>query len=132
MTRRNGRPRTDLELRVTMDGQVIIGPLQAMLLEEIRITGSIAAAQRRLGASYAYVWRLVAAMNAIFSPPLVDPIRGGARGGGAILTAQGHKVLDSFRRLESLARADGRAELLSIEKAASHAVVQLSVAPDGS
>ena len=88
MTRRNGRPRTDLELRVTMDGQVIIGPLQAMLLEEIRITGSIAAAQRRLGASYAYVWRLVAAMNAIFSPPLVDPIRGGARGGGAILTAQ--------------------------------------------
>jgi molybdate transport repressor ModE-like protein len=35
-------------------------------------------------------------MNEVFAPPLVEPIRGGARGGGAILTEQGHKVLDSF------------------------------------
>src|ERR1700678_954258 len=81
MTRRNRRPRPDLELRIMVDGQMVIGPVQAMLLEAIRSTGSIAAAQRQMGASYAHVWKLVAAMNEIFSPPLVDPIRGGARGG---------------------------------------------------
>jgi molybdate transport system regulatory protein len=121
MTRRNRRPRSDLELHVMVDGQEVIGPVQAMLLEAIRSTGSIAAAQRQIGASYAHVWKLVAAMNEAFSPPLVEPIRGGARGGGATLTEQGHKVLDSFRRLEDLSKTEGHAELLVISRAASHA-----------
>ena len=69
-----------------MDGNVIIGPIQAMLLEAMNSSGSIAAAHRELGISYAHVWKLVTAMNQTFSPPLVEPIRGGARGGGAILT----------------------------------------------
>jgi molybdate transport system regulatory protein len=51
-------------------------------------------------------------MNEMFDPPLVGPIRGGARAGGAILTKQGCKVLASFRRLEGLSRAQGHAELL--------------------
>jgi len=103
-----------------VDGQVVIGPVQAMLLEAIRTTGSIAAAQRQIGASYAHVWKLVATMNEVFAPPLVEPIRGGARGGGAILTEQGHKVLDSFRRLESLSKSEGHAELRVISGAANH------------
>jgi molybdate transport system regulatory protein len=124
MTRRNRRVRSDLDLRVMVDGQMVIGPVQAALLEAIRTTGSIAAAQRQIGASYAYVWKLVAAMNETFAPPLVEPIRGGARGGGAMLTEQGHKVLDSFRRLEDQSKARGHAELLVISRAASHAVVK--------
>jgi molybdate transport system regulatory protein len=122
MTRRNRRAGPDLELRVTVDGQVVIGPVQAMLLEAIRTTGSMSAAQRQLGASYPHIWKLVAAMNEAFAPPLVEPIRGGARGGGAILTEQGHKVLGSFRRLEDLTKARGRAELRVISRATNHAV----------
>ena len=38
MTKRNRRFKPDLELRVTIDGQIIIGPIQAMLLEAIRST----------------------------------------------------------------------------------------------
>jgi molybdate transport system regulatory protein len=121
MTKRNQQPRPHLELRVMVGGQVAIGPTQAMLLEAIRSTGSIAAAQRQLGATYAYVWKLVAAMNAMFSPPLVDPTRGGTGGGGAVLTGQGHKVLDAFRQLEALANSRGRGELLVIGQATRHA-----------
>jgi molybdate transport system regulatory protein len=124
MTRHNRHPRPDLELRVIMDGRVAIGPVQALLLEEIHSAGSIAAAQRRLGASYAHVWKLVAAMNEMFSPPLVDPLRGGARGGGAVLTHQGRKVLDAFRQLEVVSRTQGHSELLAIGRAAGHAVVK--------
>jgi molybdate transport system regulatory protein len=127
MTRRNRRLRPDLELRVTIDGQVIIGPIQAMLLEAIRSTGSISAAHRELGISYAHVWKLVAAMNQAFSPPLVDPIRGGARGGGALLTQQGHKVLSSYRRMEELSRDLVRNEMLVIGRAASQAGERLDV-----
>jgi molybdate transport system regulatory protein len=124
MTRRDRRARPDLELRVMVDGQMVIGPVQAALLEAIRSTGSISAAHRHIGASYAHVWKLVAAMNEAFSPPLVEPIRGGARGGGAILTQQGQKVLDSYRRLEDLSKAQGNADLLVIGRAASHAGVK--------
>ena len=109
---------------MTIDGQVIIGPIQAMLLEAIRSTGSISAAHRELGKSYAHVWKLVAAMNEMFDPPLVGPIRGGAQGGGAILTEQGRKVLEAFRRLEGLSRTQGRAELLVISRAAGHAMAK--------
>jgi molybdate transport system regulatory protein len=105
MTKRDRRNGLDLQLRIVMNGAIVIGPVQAALLEAICNTGSIAAAQRRLGSSYAHVWKLVAAMNATFFPPLVDPIRGGSRGGGAILTRQGHTVLAAFRHLERLARS---------------------------
>jgi molybdate transport system regulatory protein len=121
MTWRKRPLKPDLELRVMVDGQFVIGPIQAMLLEAIDSTGSISAAQRQLGASYPHVWKLVAAMNEAFSPPLVDPIRGGARGGGAMLTEQGRKVLESFRRLEGLSKTKGYAELLVISQAASAA-----------
>ena len=124
MTRRNRRLRPDLELRVMVDGQIVLGPVQAMLLEAIHTTGSIAAAQRQIGASYPHVWKLVAAMNEAFCPPLVDPIRGGARGGGAMLTEQGRKVLDSFRRLEGLSKTNGHAELRVISQATSPGITK--------
>jgi len=107
-----------------VDGQVVIGPVQATLLEAIRSTGSIAATQRQIGASYAHVWKLVAAMNEAFSLPAADPIGGGARGASAIVTEQGHKVLDSFRRLQDLSRTERQPELLVISRAASHAVAR--------
>jgi molybdate transport system regulatory protein len=112
---------------VTIDGQVLIGPIQAMLLEAIRRTGSISAAHRELGITYAHVWKLVTAMNRVFSPPLVNSIRGGAKGGGALLTQQGHKVLSSYRRMEELLRDLARTELLVIGRAVSQVGERLDI-----
>jgi molybdate transport system regulatory protein len=109
-----------LELRVVVNDTLTIGPVQATLLENIREMGSMSAAARRLGISYAHAWKLVAAMNAAFVPPVVEPVRGGSKGGGAILTRQGQNVLDSFRRLERLSRSQGSAELLIIGRATGH------------
>ena len=124
MTKRNLRFEPELELRVTIGDQVIIGPIQAMLLEAIRSTGSISAAHLEPGKCYAHVWKLVAAMNEMFDPPLVGPVRGGAQGGSAVLTEQGCKVLEAFRRLEELSRTQGRAELLVFSRAAGHAMAK--------
>ena len=84
-------PGPDVEIRVIPDGAVAFGPAQAKTREEIRLTGLISAAQRRLGFGYVYTWKLVAAMNDRFTPPLVSISRGGKRGGGASLTKQGLK-----------------------------------------
>jgi molybdate transport system regulatory protein len=55
-------------------------------------------------------------MNEVFAPPLVEPVRGGARGGGAMLTAHGHRVLDSFGRLEDLSKAGGNENSLALAR----------------
>ena len=116
--RRSG---VELALQVVRGRAIAIGPVQAILLEEIRDNGSIAAAQRRLGASYSHVWKLVAAMNAMFSSPLVEPVRGGSKGGGARLTHEGRTVLDAFRRLEAILWVHGDADIRVIGQAAREA-----------
>ena len=108
-------------MHVRRGDEVVIGPFQAMLLEAIRDTGSISAAQRRLGASYAYTWKMVARLNGMFGSPLVEPVRGGSKGGGANLTRAGQRVLAAFRRLEVLAQTHGNVELLEIRNVARHA-----------
>jgi molybdate transport system regulatory protein len=112
------RPSTDVELRVKFDGAIIFGPTQAASLEAIHLTGSISAAQRQLGFGYVYTWKMVAAMNNRFCPPLVDISRGGRKGGGASVSKQGHQVLIAFRRMERALLAEGCAELTVINNAA--------------
>jgi molybdate transport system regulatory protein len=124
MDQRKRRPGVDLELRVTVDGRMVIGPVQAMLLVAIVGTRSIAAAQRQFGCSHAHAWKLVAAMNETFSPPLVSRLRGGAGGSGTILIENGRKVLASYRSLVRLSRTRGHAELLAIGRATDRAAAE--------
>ena len=49
-----------------------------------------------MGMSYKRAWQLVETMNATFATPVVTSVRGGARGGGATLTATGAEVLAAY------------------------------------
>jgi molybdate transport system regulatory protein len=92
-----------LRLRLCYPDGVMLGPGKADLLEGIAETGSIAAAGRRMGMSYKRAWSLVETMNAAFREPLVLRSRGGAQGGGAVLTDTGRTVLDHYRRIQQRA-----------------------------
>ncbi|WP_343502992.1 winged helix-turn-helix domain-containing protein [Alloyangia pacifica] len=89
-----------LRLRILFGTDAMLGPGKADLLEQIRETGSIAAAGRAMAMSYKRAWSLVEEMNHAFRAPLVDSSRGGARGGGAHLTETGEEVLANYRALE--------------------------------
>ena len=95
--------RLGLHLRVVLGRTVAMGPGKAELLEGIADTGSIAAAGRRMGMSYKRAWLLVEELNALFSGPLVDAAKGGAGGGGAMLTPLGRRLLAAYRDLEAAA-----------------------------
>lgn len=97
---------TALKLRILFEG-AMLGPGKAQLLEGIRETGSIAAAGRQMQMSYKRAWSLVEELNAAFAVPLVASARGGAGGGGAVLTEAGADVLRLYR--EALARAEAAA-----------------------
>lgn len=96
------------------DGGLKVGPGKADLLEQIMRTGSISAAGREMGMSYRRAWSLVEEMNAAFATPLVLSSRGGAKGGGAVLTDAGKEVLGAFRALEQKMETAGAAEIATI------------------
>ena len=109
-----------LRIRVVLAEDLVIGPGRAELLAGIAETGSIAASGRHLSMSYKRAWQLVDDMNQGFAAPLVDPVKGGARGGGARLTLLGEAVLAAYQALEA-----------ACEQAAAPALAQLrAVLPD--
>jgi|SRR5450756_505817 len=90
------RPR----FRIQCGGKIAFGPGKADLLEHIAATGSIGEAAKRMAMSYMRAWSLVQAMNGCFAQPVVTALRGGNRRGGAVLTATGRRVLETYRRME--------------------------------
>ena len=68
-----------------------------------------------MGMSYKRAWSLVEEMNAAFTAPLVASNRGGARGGGATLTATGQKVLAHYRALIFRLQTEGAADIAALQ-----------------
>jgi molybdate transport system regulatory protein len=85
------------------DGEIVLGPGKADLLEAIAGTGSIRKAAADLRMSYMRAWNLIRTMNGAFESPLVEKSRGGSSSGGATLTPLGAEVLRLYREMENAA-----------------------------
>lgn len=93
---------------------VALGPGKAGLLEAVGRCGSITAAAKDQGMSYRRAWLLLDELNRALAAPVVEASFGGAKGGGARLTASGQAVLDIYRRIEAKARAAIAGELAEL------------------
>lgn len=87
---------SDIRVRILRGSEIAMGPGKAELLAAIAATGSISAAAREMRMSYRRAWLLVQTINACFTPPLVEAVKGGRAGGGAHLTAAGLEVLERY------------------------------------
>jgi molybdate transport system regulatory protein len=81
----------------------VMGPGKAELIMRIDEHGSISAAARAMGMSYRRAWMLADALNSSFREPIVSTVTGGQRGGGAVITPLGRKVLALYRGMEDAA-----------------------------
>lgn len=90
-----------IKVQLFVGDERAFGPGRADVLAAIEREGSISAAGRSLGMSYRYAWALVESMNSCFCERLVEAAPGGPRGGGAVLTATGRRVLEAYRALEA-------------------------------
>ncbi|MEI4484089.1 MULTISPECIES: winged helix-turn-helix domain-containing protein [unclassified Phyllobacterium] len=88
-------------VRIDFPDKERLGPGKMHLLEHIRETGSISAAGRAMDMSYRRAWLLVSAMNTMFATPVVDSQRGGAQGGGAVVTEFGEELLRRYRNMQA-------------------------------
>lgn len=89
-----------LKAQILCGDEIAMGPGKAALLEAIALEGSITAAGKAMGMSYRRAWLLVDAMNRCWTAPLVETAAGGAKGGGARLTATGEAILAAYRALD--------------------------------
>jgi molybdate transport system regulatory protein len=105
-----------LRIRIVFGEDEIMGPGKAELLERIGRCGSIAAAGREMNMSYKRAWSLIGTMNAMFSAPVVESTRGGAGGGGAVLTDRGRDVLALYRQFEADAAKAGSPRLDALSR----------------
>jgi len=104
--------------RANLDGVAdAIGPGKVRLLELIDETGSISAAGRAMGMSYRQAWLLIDSMNQAFHEPVTETLRGGAKGGGAAVTAFGRKLAALYRAMERKAADAVADDLAALERA---------------
>ena len=105
-----------LTVRVDFASDRALGPGKIRLLEAIRKTGLISRAGRSLGMSYRRAWLLVEEINQTLREPAVRAETGGARGGGAVVTPVGERVVGLYRAIEAQAEAAAGGEFRSIGK----------------
>jgi molybdate transport system regulatory protein len=106
-----------LTLRLDFGPGRAIGHGKIRLLEAVRDYGSISAAGRSMGMSYRRAWLLIDELNHMFEEPVIDAKHGGSGGGGAQLTALGHRVVERYRSIEAKAHAAAAADLDALASA---------------
>ncbi|MDI3317726.1 MAG: substrate-binding domain-containing protein [Bacillota bacterium] len=82
-------------------GDQIRGDRLFALLEAVALRGSLNQARADVGLSYRYAWGLVKQAEERLGVRLLDRRTGGARGGGAQLTAAARDLLDRYRRFQA-------------------------------
>ena len=108
-------PVAKLLIRIDLTNSGAIGPGKVRLLELIGESGSISAAGRTMKMSYRRAWMLVDNLNHCFRTPVVETQPGGARGGGAVLTALGHDVIAHYRSIERAAAKATASDLNALD-----------------
>lgn len=99
-----GKIQLNNRLWIEKEGIPFLGWGRIHLLETIDMEGSINKAAKILGMSYKHAWQLVNAINDIADEPIVKKNTGGAGGGGTSITPKGKKVIQEFKRIDSLCK----------------------------
>lgn len=110
------KSKVHFRVRIYRDDSIAIGPGKVQLLETIAETGSITAAAKQLDMSYRRAWQLVSEMNQALKAPAVTTAKGGAHGGGAVLSATGVQLIKHYRSMESSALAAASDDIAALNR----------------
>jgi molybdate transport system regulatory protein len=90
----------DAMLSIRRNGRLLIGRDRVTLLEAVAQYGSITKAAEVTGMSYKTAWDAVNAINNLLPRPAFITRAGGDKGGGAVITEEGHRLIATFRQIE--------------------------------
>jgi molybdate transport system regulatory protein len=89
----------ECNISIKKDGFCFLGPVKTELLREIKQSGSLSGAAKKLRISYQHAWTMIDEMNRVAPEPLVIKQRGGAHGGGAEISVYGEKILQEYQMI---------------------------------
>lgn len=81
-------------------GELVFGTGKSFILKAIAETGSINKAAKKMGMSYRHAWSYIRSSEKRLGLPLLIKIKGGERGGGALLTDYAKDLLKKFEKIE--------------------------------
>jgi len=86
----------DMSLKITK-GTKVFGPGIVALLENVERYESLNKATMQMGMAYSKAWKIVKAAESKLGVPLLKRRIGGSGGGGAVLTAEGKYLLETYQ-----------------------------------
>ena len=110
-----------------LNGDFLMGPRYAALLEGVDELGSIRAACGRAGVSYRTALNRLRQMERVLGMPVLDTRRGGVEGGGASLTPAARAIVQVYREWrEELLRMSDEAFRRAVARAGDRLAGSLS------
>ena len=97
--------------RVLKGDSIPVGPGKIALLLAVDECRSISAAAKLQGMSYRRAWLLIDEMNRTLKAPVIATAKGGANGGGSILTDFGQELVDLYTHIEMRAHEACKADI---------------------
>ncbi len=89
------------EVKLELEGKTVFDDRMAAVLDAIEKYGSLLAAARRAGVPYSRAWEGIARIERILGINIVEPRKGGRKGGGKRLTSLGKAILEEHLRMRA-------------------------------
>ncbi|MDR3261917.1 MAG: LysR family transcriptional regulator [Tannerella sp.] len=87
-------------MEIEKNGACFLNPKRVELLKLIHERGSILAASKEMRMSYQQAWMVIKDINTTAPLPVVTRQRGGANGGGAVITGFGLQLIERYNRIQ--------------------------------
>jgi molybdate transport system regulatory protein len=94
--------KVDLHINISNDDKLLVNQERVQLMRLIASTGSLLQASDKMGISYNKAWKMLEAVNAASASPVIEKVRGGKGGGGAVLTDYGKLILKEYEAIEKV------------------------------
>lgn len=88
-------------IEILKGDKIFLNARRIELLRQVRLTGSILAASKKIEMSYQMAWTYIKEINSLSPLPVVVQQRGGINGGGAKLTKYGLTIIETFLTMET-------------------------------
>lgn len=92
--------KVDLQIHISKENKLLVNPERIKLMRFINTSGSLLKASEEMGISYNKAWKMLEAVNNSSGIPVIEKVRGGKGGGGAVLTDYGLLILKEYKAIE--------------------------------
>jgi xanthine dehydrogenase accessory factor len=100
----SGEWRDNLKYKIRLRiyrNELVFGPGVAELLEHVKETGSLSEGCRKMGMAYSKGWKIIKRAEEDLGFSLAEGTRGGAHGGKMVLTEDGEKFIECYRKMDT-------------------------------